>query len=108
MWRDPVGRVRLAGMVEGVSYLLLLGVAMPLKHVAGKPEAVFVVGWAHGVLFVLYAVVATIAAATGRMTWGSWCWAAVASLLPFGPFVLDSRLRREEHAATKSSDPGPP
>ena len=41
-------------MVEGVSFLLLLGVAMPLKYMAGMPMAVKVVGWIHGVLFVAF------------------------------------------------------
>ena len=41
-------------MVEGVSFLLLMGVAMPLKYFAGMPEAVKLAGWCHGVFFILY------------------------------------------------------
>ena len=50
--------MRLISLVEGVSFLLLLGVAMPLKYLAGIPEVVTVVGAAHGVLFILYALAA--------------------------------------------------
>ena len=98
MLRTPVGRLRLIAFVEGLSYLLLLGVAMPLKYVWGVPGPVKAVGWAHGVLFVLYLLSA--AEATVARRWGLWKAAGVlaASLIPFGTFVLDARLRREERA----------
>ena len=54
MLSTPIGRLRLVGILEGISFLVLLGIAMPLKYLAGQPEAVKVVGWAHGALFVLY------------------------------------------------------
>jgi integral membrane protein len=95
--------VRAAGLVEGVSFLLLLCVAMPLKYFAGRPEAVFVVGWAHGVLFVLYAVVAFYAAGIGKLSRKGLLLAAVASLVPLGPFLIDGRLKREE----QDGPPGP-
>ena len=47
-------RLRLVAKIEGVSFLILLGVAMPLKYAAGLPIAVKIVGWAHGVLFILF------------------------------------------------------
>jgi integral membrane protein len=50
--RNPVPILRMLALVEGVSFLLLLGVAMPLKYFAGQPWAVKAVGWAHGVLFI--------------------------------------------------------
>jgi SAM-dependent methyltransferase len=45
-----VDRVRWIAKIEGVSFLVLLGIAMPLKYAAGLPMAVKIVGWAHGVL----------------------------------------------------------
>ncbi len=81
-------------MIEGVSYLLLLGVAMPLKHLADMPDAVRVVGWVHGVLFIVLCAALLIAKATTRMSWSLAGMVFVASLLPFGPFVIDGRLRR--------------
>ena len=47
-------RLRLVGGLEGISYLLLLGVAMPLKYLAGMPAMVQVAGWIHGLLFTLF------------------------------------------------------
>ena len=87
------GVLRVVGLAEGVSYLLLLFVAMPLKYLVGVPEPVTAVGWAHGLLFLAYA--AAIAHA--------WWWkglplklaaaCALAALLPFGPFIVDRHLK---------------
>lgn len=98
MLRTPVGRFRAVALVEGVSYLVLLGVAMPLKYFAGFPGAVMAVGWAHGVLFVLYLI--SLGEVSFKRRWRLLriLGAFVASLVPFGTFVLDARLRREESA----------
>ncbi len=96
MWKTPIGRLRALGMLEGTSFLILLFVAMPLKYLAGKPEAVMVVGWVHGVLFVAFCVALLLV--IERLGW-SYRKAAVpflAALLPFGPFVIDRKLRLEE------------
>ena len=46
--------LRKAGIAEGISFLVLLGIAMPLKYLFDQPMAVTIVGWAHGVLFVVF------------------------------------------------------
>ena len=56
MLQSSIGRLRLLGIAEGVSLLLLLFVAMPLKYMAGQPEPVKILGWIHGLLFVLFAI----------------------------------------------------
>jgi len=88
--------LRMVGLIEGVSYLILLGIAMPLKYFAGIPEAVKVVGWAHGVLFMAY--LAAMGWAQLKRHWGllKLAWVFVASLLPFGTFVLDKQLKAEQ------------
>lgn len=45
---------RLIGFLEALSFLILLLIAMPLKYIWGQPEAVKIVGSAHGGLFLLY------------------------------------------------------
>ncbi|MEM9691427.1 MAG: DUF3817 domain-containing protein [Myxococcota bacterium] len=92
-------KFRTVGIVEGISYLLLLGVAMPLKYVAGIPEAVKVVGWAHGVLFVAYCALLALAWRTLRWSFGKAVILFIASLIPFGTFVTDRRLKEEAQAA---------
>ena len=46
---DTLGRLRVTGLLEGLSFIILLAIAMPLKYLAGKPEMVSIVGMAHGV-----------------------------------------------------------
>lgn len=96
----------MVGMAEGVSFLLLMGVAMPLKYFAGLPEAVKWVGWLHGVLFILYGLTILAALVAGRISLGKSVLAFGASLIPLGPFLIDRRLAREEAAEGASSTPG--
>src|SRR5215218_2485323 len=58
MKTNSVRLLRTVGLIEGISLLVLLCIAMPLKYVWHIPEAVKVVGWVHGVLFVLFMAVA--------------------------------------------------
>jgi len=88
--------VRWIGRLEGVSFLLLLGVAMPLKYLADRPEAVRWVGWAHGILFVALGLAVLVAWWRVRLSWRDSVVVMVAALLPFGPFVVDRRLRDRE------------
>ena len=104
MLNSVIGRLRLIGMIEGVSFLLLLGIAMPLKYLADMPTAVLVVGSIHGGLFLLYLVALAHAKYVRNWSIAKWFPPLVASVLPFGPFVVDGRLRREE-GATAESEP---
>ena len=99
MLRTPIGRLRIIAFIEGVSFLLLLGVAMPLKYFAGLPAAVQIVGWIHGALFVLYLLAVAEVTVKHRWSLTMVAVALVASLIPFGTFLLDARLRRQESAA---------
>ena len=47
-------RFKWISLIEGLSFLILLGIAMPLKYMFDQPLAVTYVGWAHGILFILY------------------------------------------------------
>lgn len=92
-------KLRLLGLVEGTSTLLLFGVAMPLKYLAGQPLAVTIVGSVHGFLFV--ALVATCVIAIERVPIGARLGLAgiVGAVVPGGPFVVDVWLRRLERQA---------
>lgn len=90
---------RKVASVEGWSFILLLFVAMPLKYWAGMPDIVRVVGMAHGWLFIGYMGALAFASSHGGLTASRANWAVVASLLPFGTFVHDPYLKREEVAA---------
>ena len=88
-WAEPMARIRWVGFTEAISFLLLLGIAMPLKYLAGRPEAVQVIGMAHGVLWVLYLLLLAQALGIGFLTRMQTFWGLVASVLPFGPIVYD-------------------
>jgi integral membrane protein len=94
--KTALGRLRMIGWWEGLSFLLLLGVAMPLKYGFDRPEFVRVVGMAHGVLFLLYLAAAWQAAMVQNWNWRRTALVFVASLLPAGPFVLEAKLLRGE------------
>ena len=94
----PPARLRATTFLEGCSFLLLLGVAMPLKYMADMPLAVRVVGAVHGVLFVAFTLL-TLRAMRERgkpFAWGARL--AVASLIPFATFALDRELREDDDA----------
>lgn len=95
---NPVGRLRVVGLIEGLSFLILLGIAMPLKRLADMPEAVTIVGWIHGVLWMLYLLALALAWRAANWGPGPTLLAFIASIVPFGPFLLDPRLKREEQA----------
>lgn len=88
-------RFRLVAVIEGISYLLLLCVAMPLKYFAGLPQAVKYLGWAHGVLFVTFCFYLVKIWVTYKWSFWKTTWAFISSLLPFGTFILDKQLKKE-------------
>jgi integral membrane protein len=96
--KTSIGRLRFIGFWEGVSFLVLLGIAMPLKYAYGEPGAVRVVGMAHGILFMLYVGAALQAALEHDWPWKKTALVFLASLLPAGPFVVDAKLLREPKA----------
>jgi integral membrane protein len=93
----PVNRLRVIGIYEGISYLVLLFIAMPLKYFADLPKAVTYVGWAHGLLFVMFMIALTHVWFSVRWKFKNVVLAFVAALLPFGTFYLDKRLREEDY-----------
>ncbi len=93
MLKTSIGRLRFTGMIEGVSYLLLLFVAMPLKYIWGDPTWVRHIGMAHGVLFVALCVSIFEVMVKERWSIKRCLVPFVASLLPFGPFLIDGRLK---------------
>jgi len=92
--RSPIPLLRATAIVEGVSFLVLLLVAMPLKYFAGMPMAVKVAGWVHGVLFMALCAALLWTMIAARWPIGRGALVFVAALLPFGPFVLDRRMKQ--------------
>lgn len=93
---------KLVAILEGISFLVLLFIAMPLKYLGDMPKAVTVVGWIHGALFVWYVYALAIVHFTLQWSVLKSGLAFLASLVPFGTFVLDKQLKKEEVALAAS------
>ncbi len=103
--RTAINRLKhfkLVAILEGISFLVLLFIAMPLKYLADLPKAVTVVGWAHGVLFLWYIYALAIVHFTLQWSILKSGLAFLASLVPFGTFILDKQLKKEEIALVAS------
>ena len=86
------------GIIEGISFLLLMGVAVPIKRMTGDPTWVTVVGSLHGALFVLYVVAVILAAPVVKWRPLTTFLALAASVLPFGTFAFEWYLGRQAKA----------
>jgi len=94
-------RLRLLGLAEGLSFILLVFIAMPLKYAFGQPGAVRVLGSIHGALFVLYVFAVLIVAFAQKWRLIRFILALAISVIPFGPFIFDKRLQQEAEGQAK-------
>ncbi|MES2455357.1 MAG: DUF3817 domain-containing protein [Bacteroidota bacterium] len=92
---NTLSTFRKIAVAEGLSYILLVFVAMPLKYWAGLPLAVKYTGWAHGVLFMLYIVLLIMAWLEYKWNFKRVLLFGLASLVPFAPFWVDKKLKED-------------
>lgn len=88
-------RFRASGIAEGISFLILLLVAMPLKYVFHLPQAVKVFGWIHGALFVIFIYLAFDIMTMLKKNTGWFLKAFAAAIIPCGTFIFDRQLKKE-------------
>jgi integral membrane protein len=98
-----ISLLRKAGIAEGISFLVLLLIAMPLKYIWDWPLAVKYVGWAHGLLFMIYVSLAYYAKEVYNWPFFKFVKAFIAAWLPLGTFVFDKELKKEEAIIQKAS-----
>ena len=91
--KTALGRLRIVAFIEGCSYLLL-GFTMILKYKFAMPQPNYVVGLAHGILFILYIVLLIQVSFLHRWNIFKMFMAFIASLIPFGTFYADKVLFR--------------
>lgn len=88
-----IGRLRLVGFLEGLSFLILLGIAVPLKYFYNNPLPVKITGQFHGILFLAYIVLAGMVAFDRKWKFGTTTWKIlIASVIPFGTFYTDHTI----------------
>ncbi|MAD98207.1 MAG: hypothetical protein CMB99_12850 [Flavobacteriaceae bacterium] len=85
---------RIVSFLEGISYILLLFIAVPIKYVQGNPEYVKLLGMPHGLLFMLYIALAFVI--KKEMEWNGKNLGIVllCSIIPFGTFYVDKKYLR--------------
>lgn len=88
-------RFRLISFIEGISFLILVFIAMPLKYIAGIALAVKIVGMTHGVLFILF--VLALLMALKKYKWNSFLnfKLFVYSLIPFGFILIEKAIMKD-------------
>jgi len=90
----PIDRLRLSSILDGISYLILLGIAMPLKYLADLPLAVRLAGSLHGFLFLALCACLLEVLVRRKLSF-AWCVIVfVCALFPFAPFFLDRKLKQ--------------
>jgi len=87
-----VRQFKIVAVLEGASFLVLLCIAMPLKYIFGLPATTQIVGMAHGILFIVYVLMVLLIRKQLNWNYKITALALSASVLPFGPFVVDRKL----------------
>ena len=87
---------RTIAFIEGISYIVLLFIAMPLKYFANNPKAVQIVGSAHGALFVAYIILALWVMRKYRKNFAWFVKAFIVSIIPLGTFAMEKKWKKEE------------
>lgn len=104
MLSSPVYRFRVIAFVEGISFLVLLFIAMPIKYIpelGGDPMPTRIVGSIHGALYVLYAIAGFQAKAARKWPMKEAFRGFIASIIPFGTFVYDWIFLKAEYEAER-------
>jgi integral membrane protein len=89
-------RMRTVSLIEGSTLLLLVLVAVPLKHVAGLPVATRIMGPVHGLAFLAYGWMLIRTVAGGGWSRADIARLALAALIPFGAFINERALARRQ------------
>lgn len=82
---------RIIALLEGISLLVLLFIAMPIKYIWDAPQMVSTVGMAHGVLFLMYIVFAILVYTELKWVRKTLAIVMFASIIPFGTFYVEKK-----------------
>lgn len=92
-FKSLLGTFRIIALLEGISYLLF-AFTMPLKYMYAMPGPNFVIGMAHGLLFMCYCFLGLYLAMVLKWRFGFSVLVFLASLIPFGTFIMEARYFR--------------
>ena len=98
MLSNDRARLRAMAAVEGISYILLVGIAVPIKYLWNDPTWVKWLGQIHGILFIAFLVLSINYARAHQWKLSTLLWFLfVSSFLPFGTFYMDRKLLKSEN-----------
>jgi len=86
---------KIIALLEGVSYILLLFVAVPLKYWGGNEQYVKLLGMPHGLLFVTYIILAYLLKEDEKWNKTEFFIVLSCSILPFGTFYIDRKYLKK-------------
>ena len=90
--------LRVISYLEGISYILLLFIAVPIKYYANDPSIVKLLGMPHGLLFVAYVILSLVSSKEYRWNSKKTLIVLISSVIPFGTFYVDYKyLKTDEH-----------
>ena len=90
--------LRVISYLEGISYILLLFIAVPIKYYANDPSLVKLLGMRHGLLFVAYVILSLVSSKEYRWNSKKTLVVLISSVIPFGTFYVDYKyLKTDEH-----------
>lgn len=93
LFTSSIGRLRLLGFAEGLSLLVLIGVAVPLKHLYGDASLVRAIGPVHGLLFLLYLLGTLRVGVEQHWRFADTTWKVLlASIVPFGTLYIERKI----------------
>ena len=93
MIRTAIGRLRIASLIEGISYLLLVFIGMPLKYGMDMPMPNKVLGMGHGILTIIFVFALISAWGDKKISISLAIQTFIASLIPFGAFYIERKLK---------------
>lgn len=92
MLGTAIGRLRIISIIEGISFAVLVFVAMPLKYIADMPDPVFMLGALHGLFYALFVIALGQVVIDEQWSYARIAEAVILSVIPIGALVFERRL----------------
>ena len=103
--KTPIGRLRIIGFFEGISLIVLIFIAVPLKYWGHQPMLVKMIGPVHGLLFTLFVFITLSVGVTYRWKFSETSWKVLlACIIPFGTFYIDKHILKPQQNIHESQN----
>jgi integral membrane protein len=91
--KTNIGRLRIIGYLEGISLLVLIFIAVPIKYYFGNPSLSKLLGPIHGAIFLLFLFNALSVGVEQKWKFKTTTWKIIiACFIPFGTFYIDAKI----------------